>query len=111
MLVGAMVLIVLAYLSGEQWPSRLTALEVGCVLWLAIPVSAVSFGLWLFALGRSGRVHTSGFLFFVPLIAAVLSHLVLNTRLTGWQAVGGVLIGLAVWFESRSAPPEFVPPP
>ena len=111
MLVGATVLIVLAYLGGEQWPSRLTPLEVGCVLWLAIPVSAVSFGLWLFALGRSGQVHTSGFLFFVPLIAAVISHLVLNTRLTGWQAVGGVLIGLAVWFESRSVPPEFVPPP
>ena len=111
MLVGAIVLIVLAYLSGEQWPSRLTALEVGCVLWLAIPVSAVSFGLWLFALGRSNQVHTSGFLFFVPLIATVLSHLVLNTRLTGWQAAGGLLIGLAVWFESRSAPPEFVPPP
>jgi drug/metabolite transporter (DMT)-like permease len=111
MLVGAIVLIGLAYLSGERWPSRLTPLDVCCFLWLAIPVSAVSFALWLFALQRSGQVHTSGFLFFVPLIAAVLSHLVLSTRLTGWQAVGGVLIGLAVWFESRSAPPEFVPPP
>jgi hypothetical protein len=28
-----------------------------------------------------------------------------------WQALGGVLSGVAVWPDSRSAPPEFVPPP
>jgi len=110
-LAGAVVLILIADLGGEHWPSRMTATQVGCLLWLAIPASVVSFGLWLFALGRGGQTHTSGLLFCVPLVAAVLSHFVLHTRLTGWQAVGGVLIGMSVWLDSRCTAPEFVPPP
>lgn len=111
MVVGAIVLIGVAYLSDEHWPTRLTTLDIGCFVWLAIPACAVSFGLWLFALGRGGETHTSGFLFFVPLVAAVLSHFVLHTGLTGWQAVSGTLIGMGVWFDSRRNPPDFVPPP
>jgi len=111
MLLGALALVAIAHLGGEHWPSRMTAFQVGCFLWLAIPASAVAYGLWLFAVKNSDGTRTRGFLFFVPIVAAVLSHFVLNSRFTGWQALGGALAGMAVWLDSRSAPPEFVPPP
>jgi drug/metabolite transporter (DMT)-like permease len=111
MLAGAVALLVIAFLSGEHWPARMTAFQVGCFLWLAISATAGAFGLWLFVLSRARRIHAAGTLFFVPLVAALLSHLFFNTRLTGLQALGGALIGLAVCLDSRSTQPEFVPPP
>jgi len=78
---------------------------------LAIPASAFAYGIGLFAVKNAGGTRAGGFPFFVPLVAAVLSHFFRNSRLTGWQALGGVLTGVAVWLDSRSTPPEFVPPP
>jgi drug/metabolite transporter (DMT)-like permease len=111
MLVGATALLAIAYLSGERWPSAMTAFQVLSFLWLAVSATAGSFGLWLLALSKACRVHAAGALFLVPLVAALLSHFFLNTRLTVPQALGGMLIGVAVWLDSRSTPPEFVPPP
>ena len=111
MLAGSIALLAIAYLSGEHWPSRLTALQIGYFLWLAIPASALAYGLWLLAVKNAAGTHGGVFLSFVPLVAAVLSHLFLDSRLTGWQALGGVLTAMAVWLDSRSTPPEYVPPP
>jgi len=77
-----------------------------------LAVTAGAFGLWLFALDQAPRIYAAGDLFLVPLVAALLWHFLFNIRLTGGvQALGGMLIGLAVWFDSRSMRPEFVPPP
>jgi drug/metabolite transporter (DMT)-like permease len=111
MLLGAIALLVIAYLTGERWPEKMTAFQVYCFLWLAISATVGAFGLWLFVLSRAGRIHAAGTLFFVPLVAAVLSHFFFNTRLTALQALGGTLIGFAVWLDSRSTRPERVPPP
>jgi drug/metabolite transporter (DMT)-like permease len=111
MLAGAIVLLAIAYLGGERWPSKMTPLQLFCFVWLAISATAGAFGVWLFVLGRACRIHAAGTLFFVPLVVALLSHFFLNTRLTAVQALGGTLIGIAVWLDSRSTQPEFVPPP
>jgi drug/metabolite transporter (DMT)-like permease len=111
MLIGAIALLVIAYLSGEHWPARMTAFQVCCFLWLALSATVGAFGLWLLVLSKACRIHAAGTLFFVPLVAALLSHFFFDTRLTGLQALGGFLIGLAVWLDSRSTQPEFVPPP
>jgi drug/metabolite transporter (DMT)-like permease len=111
MLVGSLALLAIAHLSGERWPARMTLFQVGCFLWLVISATVGAFGLWLFVLSKACRIHAAGALFFVPLVAALLSHVFFNTRLTGLQALGGTLIGIAVWLDSRSTRPEFVPPP
>ena len=104
MLVGSLALLGLAYGFGQHWPSGTTLAQWGWFLWLAIPASAGSFGLWFMALERGGATKTSGFLFLTPLFTVILSFFVLDSPLSWQQAVGGGLIGLALWLLNRSAP-------
>lgn len=101
MLVGALTLLSLAVLTQESWPQTLTVGQWAWFVWLAIPASTGSFGLWFLALKHGGATHTSGFLFLVPLFAVLLSHLVLGERLVGGQLVGGVLVGASLWLLNR----------
>ncbi len=101
MLVGAVALLALAYADGERWPAAVTGAQWGWFAWLAIPASTGSFGLWFVALRRGGATLTSGYLFLAPLFAVVLSFLVLHTRLSALQLLGGTLIGLGLWLVNR----------
>lgn len=102
MLIGALVILGLAYGAGEQWPATTTHTQWG--VWLAIPASTGSFGLWFVALNRGGATKTSGYLFLAPLFTVVLSYFVLGTSLSWMQAFGGALIGVALWLVNRDAP-------
>ena len=95
MLVGAIAILAIAYLDGEQWPSGVTR-AMGLVFWLSIPASTGSFGLWFVALKRGGATRTSGFLFLAPLFTVILAYFILDTAISWMQAAGGVLIGLAL---------------
>jgi drug/metabolite transporter (DMT)-like permease len=88
---------------GEAWPAVTTPGEWGWFLWLAVPASTGSFGLWFVALRHGGATRSSGFLFLAPLFATVLSHFVLDTTLGWLQAAGGVLIAAALWLVNRRA--------
>ncbi len=101
MLIGALVLLALAYGQGEHWPEGVGAREWVWFLWLAIPGSAGSFGLWFLALRKGGATRSSGYLFLAPLFTVLLSDLILKTSLTWQQAAGGVLIGLSLWLVNR----------
>ena len=104
MLVGAIAILVIAYINGEKWPDNVTREQWGWFLWLSIPASTGSFGLWFVALKRGGATRTSGFLFLAPLFTVILAYFILDTAISWMQAAGGILIGLALWLVNRELP-------
>jgi drug/metabolite transporter (DMT)-like permease len=104
MLIGSLALLCLAYSVGQRWPSEVSAIDWGRFLWLAIPASTGSFGLWFMALKRGGATKASGYLFLTPLFTVILSFLVLGSPLSWEQAIGGCLIGFGLWLVNRTAP-------
>ncbi|ALR23096.1 DMT family transporter [Sphingobium baderi] len=104
MLVGAIAILAIAYGTGEHWPAVVTREEWGWFLWLAIPASTASFGLWYVALEKGGATKTSGFLFLAPLFTVILSYFILGSTLTWIQACGGGLIGIALWLVNSELP-------
>ena len=104
MLVGSLAVLAIAYASGEHWPTPTTHAQWGWFIWLAIPASTGSFGLWFVALNKGGATKTSGYLFLAPLFTVVLSYFVLDTSLSWVQAFGGILIGIALWLVNREMP-------
>jgi drug/metabolite transporter (DMT)-like permease len=110
MLTGALVLLALAYSQGEHWPANVGLLQWAWFFWLAIPGSAISFGLWFFALRKGGATRSSGYLFLAPLFTVLLSDLILSTSLSLTQAMGGVLVGLSLWLVNRGGEHPAAPP-
>ena len=104
MLIGAVALLGVAYASGEHWPHSTTFVQWSWFLWLAIPASAGSFGLWYVALAQGGATRASAYLFLAPLFTVILSFFVLGTTLSWIQSLGGVLIGAALWLINREPP-------
>ena len=111
MLIGAVALLAIAGFAGQQWPPHATALQWGWFLWLAIPASTGSFGLWFVPLANAGPANPSAWLFLAPFFAVLLSHIFLDTHLTSVQVVGGMLIAMAIWLESRGRDRVTAPPP
>jgi drug/metabolite transporter (DMT)-like permease len=103
MLIGALAVLVIAYAVGDRWPQRITVSDWAWFIWLAIPASTGSFGLWYVALRKGGATRTSGYLFLAPLFTVILSFMILGSTLTLFQAAGGVLIGLSLWLVNRDA--------
>jgi drug/metabolite transporter (DMT)-like permease len=103
MLAGAVMLLIVAYALGEHWPVRTTLAEWSWLLWLAIPASTGSFGLWFLALSKGGATKASSYLFLVPLFTVLLAGLVLKTGLTWVEGFGGVLIGVSLYLVNRQA--------
>jgi len=101
MIVGALVLLAIAYSTGERWPDGVGLPQWLWFLWLSVPGSAASFGLWFLALRKGGATRSSGYLFLAPFFTVIFSDLYLKTEVTLNQAAGGVLIGLALWLVNR----------
>ncbi len=104
MSIGSLALLGIAYGLGEHPAHPFDAQQWRWFLWLAIPASTGSFGLWFLALRRGGATRSSGYLFLAPVFTVLLSFLVLKTPITWLQALGGTLIGVAVWLVNREAP-------
>jgi drug/metabolite transporter (DMT)-like permease len=102
-LFGALLLLVLAFALGEQWPDALSVVDWGWFVFLAIPGSAISFGLWFVALRMGGATRACAWLFLAPAFTVLLSALILGTPLRPTQALGGVLIALALWLVNSFA--------
>jgi drug/metabolite transporter (DMT)-like permease len=106
MFIGSLGLLGLAYGYGERWPVGATTDQWCWFLWLAIPASTGSFGLWFVALGQGGATRASSFLFLAPMFTVVLSFFVLGAPLSWEQALGGGMIGLALWLVNRNVRQE-----
>ncbi|WP_219118049.1 DMT family transporter [Janthinobacterium sp. UMAB-56] len=101
MLTGALALLAIAYGLGQRWPAHTSASQWAWFLWLAIPASTGSFGLWFLALKRGGASRTSSFLFLAPLFTVLLSYFILDTRLTWWQGLGAIFICVSLVLVNR----------
>jgi drug/metabolite transporter (DMT)-like permease len=108
MLTGALVLLAVAYGDGGHWPEDVGITQWIWFLWIAIPASMGSFGLWFVALRKGGATRSSSYLFLVPLFTVLLSSLILGTGLSGQQGLGGVLICLSLWLVNQGGQ---TPPP
>jgi drug/metabolite transporter (DMT)-like permease len=108
MLIGSIAILVVAYGIGERWPEHVTTLQWGWFIWLSIPASTGSFGLWFVALSKGGATRTSGYLFLAPLFTVILSFVVMGATLTWLQAGGGILIGFALWLVNKEIPAKSV---
>jgi drug/metabolite transporter (DMT)-like permease len=104
MLIGALAILAIAYVLGEHWPKHVTVAQWSWFLWLSIPASTGSFGLWFVALSKGGATRTSGYLFLAPLFTVILSFAVLGSTMSWVQAGGGILIGCALWLVNREIP-------
>ncbi len=103
MLVGTLCLIALAFVwrGPALWLSGDTV-DILWLLWLSIPASVVSFGLWFRALSLRTATEASAWLAAVPAFAAVITWAALDTALTRLQGLGMVLIGVALLMQSRA---------
>ena len=61
-------------------------------VWLIIPASVGSFGLWFFSLGQKGATVSSSFLFLVPVFSTIFSIIGLHEKFSLNLLIGGVMV-------------------
>lgn len=61
-------------------------------VWLIIPASVGSFGLWFFSLGKKGATVASSFLFLVPVFSTIFSIIGLHEKFSLNLLIGGVMV-------------------
>lgn len=61
-------------------------------VWLIIPTSVGSFGLWFFSLGQRGATVASSFLFLVPVFSTLFSIIGLHEKFSLNLLIGGVMV-------------------
>ena len=76
------------------------------LLWLSIPASVFSFGLWFRALALRSATQASAWLAAVPAFAAVIAWLSLGSELTRLQLLGMGCIAAALYCQSVAAEPS-----
>lgn len=65
-------------------------------IWLIIPASVGSFGLWFYSLGQRGATVASSFLFLVPVFSTIFSIIGLHEPFTLNLVLGGSMVVLAL---------------
>ena len=99
---GAAIVAITAWLQGDSlWLPTDTA-SWAWFLWLTIPASIVSFGLWFSALHQRSASETSAWLFLVPVFAALISWPINGIMPTITQTFGAALIGLALFLQGQT---------
>ena len=101
MFVGALFLLLCAFLfEGNQF-RLVNTKQTFWFLWLVIPASTGSFGLWAMALNKGNAVTASSFLFLAPLFTIVISHFILLTDFSFLQVCGAILIGVSLFVVNK----------
>ncbi len=101
MFIGALFLLFCAFLfEGDQFRLKDTT-QTFWFLWLVIPASTGSFGLWAMALNKGNAVTASSFLFLTPLFTIVISHFVLHTDFSLIRVCGATLIGVSLFVVNK----------
>ena len=82
-----------------------TRVDVFWLLWLSIPASVVSFGLWFRALSQRTATEASAWLAAVPAFSAFIAWVVLGADFTPLQSTGMLLIAIALFLQSKTPSP------
>jgi drug/metabolite transporter (DMT)-like permease len=102
MLTGSLVLITLSFFNKETYTiTSATSVEWFWFIWLVLPSSVGSFGLWYVALSKGGAMRASSFLFLTPLFTVIASVLFLKTTISMQQLLGALLVGVALYIVNR----------
>lgn len=104
MLSGSAVVAMAAWLQGDRIWLPVDTADWRWFLWLAIPASIGSFGLWFSALHQRSASETSAWLFLVPVFAALISWPINGTIPTMTQCLGAAFIGLALFLQGQVKP-------
>ncbi len=68
--------------------------------WLVVPVSIVSYGLWLHLLQRD-TVKAGMWLFATPVLGYIMAALVLHEKITYFAVAGTLLVITGLWYAKR----------
>lgn len=77
------------------------------LLYLGIGASALCFVTWNRAVGILGTVKTSIYIYFVPVITVIASHLVLSEPLSWAIVIGAVLTLVGSFISERRTKPQY----
>jgi len=101
MLSGSAVVGMAALLHGDSLWLPQDVASWSWFLWLTIPASIASFGLWFSALHQRSASETSAWLFLVPVFAALISWPINGTIPSLTQCLGAALIGTALFLQGK----------
>jgi drug/metabolite transporter (DMT)-like permease len=106
MLVGTMFLgaFTLAWNGPTLWIPQ-ASVDALWLLWLSIPASVVSFGLWFRALSQRTATEASAWLAAVPAFSALIAWVILGADFTPLQSIGMMLIAIALFLQSKTPSP------
>jgi drug/metabolite transporter (DMT)-like permease len=93
-----------AFVVGAGWQELATLSPIGwgCLLYLGLGCSGVSFALWYAALERMEAGRVAAFIYLEPLVAQVLALVFLGEPLRASTVAGGGLILAGVYRVSRA---------
>ena len=79
----------------------------GLVLYLGAGCSALTYGLWGYALSRIEAGRAATFDTLIPVVGVVSAVMILGERVMAWHVIGGALVVAGVWMvvhEAESSP-------
>jgi drug/metabolite transporter (DMT)-like permease len=95
--VGALMLLALSVLAGEQWAIPQQAATVVALTYVTLIGSVVVFTLYLYVIDRWTASATSYSFLLMPLVAVVAAAIVVGEPITPWLIAGGVLVVIGVY--------------
>ena len=102
MAMGAILLLAISVISGEEWVLPGRAFSWGVLLYLVFLGSVALFGLFLFVLSRWTASATSYFTVLMPIVSSVLAVWILDEPITVALAIGGAVILVGVYVGALS---------
>lgn len=93
LLIGGVGMFIISILLHEHYDlTQIDTIGWICFIWLILPASVGSFGLWFYSLKRGGATIASSFLFLVPLFSTIFSIIGLHDHFTLSLVIGGILV-------------------
>jgi len=83
-------------LLAEGLPDRLTARNVGGLVYLVLVSGILAYALWFWGLQHLTASSVTFLSLLNPVVAAVLGWAVLDQRLNGWQLLGALIVLVSV---------------
>ncbi|QDK70973.1 DMT family transporter [Lactococcus protaetiae] len=102
LLIGGILMLIFSFPMHESYHiSQLNSWGWLWFVWLILPASVGSFGLWFSSLRQRKATIASSFLFLVPVFSTIFSIIGLHDKFTLGLVVGGLLIVIALILVNR----------